>query len=248
MKKRALLLVALLLVAGVARAEKTVVKLTTDQTTTGPGQFIVSSGTDAAGSNYSFQLARMDGEGAVDIEETLNGGAWMRVGTLRTAGDIVVGPACGNCAFRSNVTICFSCVATVVGTASGAPVLTVLTPTATSAATATPTPTLTPTPTATQTFTPTRTFTSTPTPTVTLTYTATTIFTATPTGTITPTPTRTFTSTATPTRTPTATATPTATPTATVTPSGTWATPTPTSTPTPTRTPTRTPTLPFITP
>ena len=128
---------SLVLLAALARADKTVKELITDQTTTGPGALIVSSGTDAAGSAYFFQLSRMDGSGSVFVEETLDGAAWVRVGTLRKAGDIVTVPSCGNCAFRANVTTCLSCVATVVGTISGTPTLTALTPTVT--------PTVTPT-------------------------------------------------------------------------------------------------------
>jgi hypothetical protein len=134
MKNRSFVLVilgSLALLAAFARADKTVVKLITDQTTIGPGALIVSSGIDATDSRYLFQCSRLDGEGSVNIEETLNGAAWTRVGTLRTKGEIVVAPACGNCAFRANVTVCRACIITVVGTMSGAPVLTVVTPTAT---------------------------------------------------------------------------------------------------------------------
>jgi hypothetical protein len=230
-------LLAALLVAPLARADKTVVALITDKITTGPGTTIVSSGTDAAGSLYSFQMTRCDGFCTVAIEQTINGAQWTAVGTFRSTGETLTGPACGNCAFRANVNACIpdpanaasvyvgSCITTVVGTASGAPVLTVLTPTATAAATATPTKTPTPTNTVTRTptLTPTPIPTLTPTPTVTLTKTAT------PTPTVTPTNTITGTRTATPTPTFTVTGTRTA-------------------TPTPTRTPTVTPTNPFIGP
>jgi hypothetical protein len=195
------LLVLLTLLALPAFAEKTIVYLITDAVATGPGALRVSSGTDATGSTYSFQCSRLDGSGVVAIEETINGGQWAVVGTLKHAGDIVVWPACGNCSFRANVTVCNSCVVTVVGTASGAPVLTVLTPTAVPSATVTPTPTLTPT----------------------LTYTPTKIVTATPTtiptigsATAVPTPTPIF-GTPLPTRTPTITPTNTPTPTRTAT-------------------------------
>lgn len=233
--------------ATTALAEKTVVALITDKTTTGPGTLIVSSGTDASGSNYSFQLTRADGFCVVTIEESLNGGAWTTVGAMQKLGDTLTGPTCGNCAFRANVVSCTvdtanansayinSCIATVVGTISGAPVLTVLTPTATPTLTNTPTKTHTPTSTATPTRTPTGTIAAT------LTYT--------PTRTNTPTfvPTLAFTSTATftPTRTPTNTPTATPTPTPTRTPTNT--TTPPTATPTPTVTPTFTPTS-FVNP
>lgn len=209
----ALLLV--LLGAMPLRAEKTVVALITDKVTVGAGALIVSSGTDATGSEYVFQLSRLDGYATVAIEQSIHGGAWFTVGRMESLGQIVRVPASGNGALRANVLACSadpsnvasaymrSCIVSVVGTASGAPVLTVLTPTAT--VTATPTPTKTPTPT------PTLYVTLTPTPT--RTPVATIVFptpAATPTplpGMGTPPPTRTQTPTSTPT--PTATATPT---------------------------------------
>lgn len=230
--KKTLLVLSLLLACPALRGEKTVVALVTDKTTTGAGTLIVSSGTDAAGSEYVFQLSRLDGNASVAIEESINGGAWFQVGYMNTLGQLVRVSASGNGAFRANVITCSSnpsnalsvymgtCVVTVVGTASGAPVLTILTPTATAAATNTPTRTATPSPT------------NTPTPIVTPTFTTvptiaarTAVPTPTPFLGSTPLPTRTFTvtPTATPTFTPTATPTRTATPTATVT-----RTPTPT--------------------
>lgn len=235
----ALAAICLLSIAVILRAEKTVVALITDRVTTGTsGGIVVSSGTDATGSAYSFQCTRLDGTAIVNIEETLNGGAWTVVGNMRAVGDLVVVPACGNCSFRANVTTCSSCIVTVVGTMSGAPVLTALTPTATPTVTLTPTSTVTPTGTSTPTRTPTITLTSTPTKTTTPTVTPTLVPTL---GPFTPTPTRTPTNTPTPTRTPTSTATPTNT--------TTPPTPTPTvPTPTPTRTPTITPTPVFVNP
>lgn len=203
------------------RAEKTVVALITDKTTVGAGTLIVSSGTDAAGSSYVFQISRLNGFASVAIEESVNGGAWFSVGTMTALGAIVTVPASGNGAFRANVKSCTvdtgdtisaytgSCVVSVVGTASGAPVLTVLTPTATAAATNTPTKTATPTPTATSTVRATLT----PTPTGTPIVNPTPPPTPTPITGQTPAPTRTATPTVTPTVTPTRTPTITPTPT-----------------------------------
>ena len=170
MKSKLLSAALLVLLAALpARADKTVVALITDKTTTGPGALIVSSGTDVGGSLYVFQLSRMDGVGSVAIEQSVNGGAWFTVGRMSFLGDALTGSACGSCAFRANVISCSpdpknvqsayanSCIATVVGTLSGSPTLTVLTPTATSAPTNTPTKTNTPTATATATATATMT-------------------------------------------------------------------------------------------
>lgn len=215
MKKFYGLLLVLALAVLPLRAEKTVVTLITDKTTTGAGALIVSSGTDATGSEYVFQISRLNGIAIVGIEASLNGGAWYSVGSMTKLGQFVRVPASGNTAFRANVYRCDidpgdaqsvymqSCVVTVVGTASGAPVLTALTPTATAAATATPTKTPTPTPTATWTFTATPTRIPTQVPFATPP--------ATPTplpGMGTPPPTRTQTPTNTPTPTATATRTP----------------------------------------
>lgn len=209
-----LTLVLVLLGAMPLRAEKTVVALITDKTTTGAGALIVSSGTDATGSEYVFQISRLNGIATVSVEATVNGGAWYPVGSMSRVGQIVRVPASGNGAFRVNVTSCGvdgndatsvymgTCVVSVVGTASGAPVLTILTPTAT------------PTVTATQTKTPTPTWTATTVPTATPTRLPTQVPFATPPATPTPLPgmgtpppTRTYTPTYT--ATPTATATPT---------------------------------------
>lgn len=209
------ILLLLLLAAFPLRADKTVVALCTDKTTVGPGTLIVSSGTDVGGSLYVFQLSRMDGIGVVAIEESVNGGAWFTAGTMKYAGDTLTGPACGSCAFRANVKVCTpdpnnalsvymnTCTATVVGTLSGSPTLTVLTPTATVTPTNTPTktstPTMTPTPTIRATLTPTPTGTPivnpTPPPTPTPIFGQTPV----PTRTYTPTPTATATATVTPT-------------------------------------------------
>ncbi len=210
--KKFLLILALLALP--VRAEKTVVALVTDKTTTGAGALIVSSGTDATGSEYVFQLSRLDGIATVAIEASVHGGAWYAVGTMTKLGEIVRVPASGNGAFRANVRKCAvdggnatsvymgSCVVSVVGTASGAPVLTVLTPTATAAATSTPTRTATPTFTATTipTATPTRIPTQVPFPTPPPTPTPLPgMGTPVPTRTQTPTPTPTATATVTPT-------------------------------------------------
>lgn len=208
------ILLLCLLLAFPAYGEKTVVALVTDKTTTGAGALIVSSGTDATGSEYVFQLSRLDGIATVAIEASVNGGYWYSVGSMNRPGQFVRAAASGNTAYRANVLSCGidpanslsvymgTCVVTVVGTASGAPVLTILTPTATAAATATPTRTPTPTFTATYTFTPTPTRIptqppfatppATPTPlpgmgTPPPTRTATPTYTATPTATATPT-------------------------------------------------------------
>lgn len=249
--KTTLAALAFLALAVPLRAEKTVVALLTDAHATGAGTTIVSSGTDAAGSTYTFQLNRADGITAVTIEESVNGGTWTTVGTLRSLGDALTGGACGACAFRANVQVCGvdptnavsvymgTCVVTVVGTASGAPVLTVLTPTATPSATTTPTKTSTPTGTATPTATATGSLPPTATSTPTFTSTATRVPTITPTNTPTATSTRTAI--------PTATSSPTLTPTKTPTGTPPTATPTPVP-PTPTPTPTVTPTPKFIGP
>lgn len=212
-------LLLVLLGAMPLRAEKTVVALITDKTTTGAGALIVSSGTDAAGSEYVFQVSRLDGYATVAIESSVNGGAWVTVALLSSPGEIARIPASGNGAFRANVKECSidmtnaqsaytrSCIVSVVGTASGAPVLTVLTPTATPTLTTTPTKTPTPTPTTYATIVPT----ATRTPVATIVFptpppTPTPIFAV-------PNPTRTPTNTPTRTPTPTATATRTYTPT-----------------------------------
>lgn len=216
MKKFYGLLLALFLLASSLRAEKTVVALITDKTTVGAGALIVSSGTDATGSEYVFQLSRLDGTANVAIETTVDGRSWYSVGSMTVAGQIVRVPASGNGAFRANVKACGvdpanalsvymgTCVVSVSGTASGAPVLTVLTPTAV------PTATNTPTRTPTFTFTPSPTRTPTATPIATLPPLATPPATPTPMpGSGTPPPTRTYTPTVTPTRTATRTPTPT---------------------------------------
>lgn len=155
-------LLALLLFAALpALADKGVVNLLLDSTATGPGALIVSSGTDVAGSIYSFQLTRLDGTASVSIEATVNGSSWTSIGSMTALGQIVRVPASGATAYRANVVTCKSdpgnatstymgsCVVSVVGSLSGSPTLVVLTPTPTAAPTATPTrtPTVTATPT-----------------------------------------------------------------------------------------------------